>query len=208
MKLYYAPNACSLAPHIVLRELGLSFELIRVDNRTKRTADDRSFYDVTPKGYVAALLLDNGSVLTEGPAIIQYLADLKPEAGLAPINGTWERVRLQEWLNFISSEIHAGSAPLFSADIPDSIKALFRDKLCKRLDFIADALRERPFLLGEAFGVADAYLYTVLTWMSGFSIDLCNWPSLSTFMERVGVRPSVAAALSAETTSRAVNAPH
>jgi glutathione S-transferase len=116
MKLYFAANACSLSPHIVLRELGLPFELVRVNNKTKQTSDGRSFLDVNPKGYVAALVLDNGEVLTEGPAILQYLADLKPEKMLAPANGTWERVRLQETLNFITSEIHAGCAPLFSSE--------------------------------------------------------------------------------------------
>jgi len=119
MKLYYAPETCSLSPHIVLRELGLPFELVRVDNRTKRTADGGDFLAINPKGAVAALQLDDGRVLTEGAAIVQYLADLKPESGLAPANGTWDRARLQEWLNFIASEIHAGFSPLFSAELAE-----------------------------------------------------------------------------------------
>lgn len=201
MKLYFAPNACSLSPHIVLRESGQSFELIRVNNQTKKTAEGGSFLDVNPKGYVAALMLDDGSVLTEGPAILQYLADLRPDSNLAPPNGSWERVRLQEWLSFISSEIHSGCSPLFSSDIPDAVKHLFRQKLFKRFEFIADALQAHEYLLGEKFSVADAYLFTVLRWMPTFGIDLRGWPVLDRFMARIDARPSVRAALDAENAS-------
>jgi glutathione S-transferase len=185
MKLYFAPNACSLSPHIVLRELGLPFELVRVNNKTKQTSEGRSFLEVNPKGYVAALVLDNGEVLTEGPAILQYLADLKPEAKLAPANGTWERVRLQETLNFVTSEIHAGCSLLFSSDIPEDVKDIIKEKFYKRLDNLE-------------FGVADAYLYTVLSWLPHFSIDIRRWKALARFMERIGARAAVKAALAAE----------
>ena len=133
MKLYYAPHACSLSPHIVLRELGLSFDLVKVDNRTRLTADGRDFRTINPKGYVAALELDDGQVLTDGPAIVQYLADLDPESRLAPRAGTWERVRLQEWLNFVATEIHAGSAPLFNTALPEEALACFRTRLSRVL---------------------------------------------------------------------------
>lgn len=203
MKLYFAPETCSLSPHIVLRELRLPFELVRVDNKTKKTADGSDFLVVNPKGYVAALELDNGEVLTEGPAIVQFLADLKPEAGLAPQNGTWARVRLQEWLNFITSEIHAGSSPLFNAAIPDSVKAIFKERLFHRFEQIVATLTVQDYLMGERFGVADAYLFTVLRWMRFFSIDLNRWPAIAAYMERIGARPAVQAALEVEGTPRA-----
>ncbi|SEJ84583.1 glutathione transferase GstA [Achromobacter sp. NFACC18-2] len=198
MKLYYAPHTCSLSPHIVLRELGLPFDLVKVDNKTKQTADGRDFRAINPKGYVAALELDNGHVLTEGPAILQYLADLKPESRLAPAAGTWERVRLQEWLNFVSGEIHAGSAPLFNAALPEEAKAIFREKLFKRFDFLQDTLTRQDHLTGAAFSVVDAYLYTVLGWCKFFAIDLGRWPALPAYVKRIGARPAVQAALRAE----------
>lgn len=204
MKLYFAPDACSLSPHIVLRELDLPFELIRVNNRTKRSADGGDFYRVNPKGYVAALMLDDGKVITEGAAIVQYLADLRPEAALAPPNATFERVRLQEWLNFITSEIHAGSSPLFNSSLPEEVKTRFRDTLRRRLDFVAQTLDEQAFLLGEAFSVADAYLFTVLRWMDQFSIDLKYWPSITRYMSLISQRRSVQTALAAEAASQAV----
>ena len=204
MKLYFAPDACSLSPHIVLRELDLPFELIRVNNRTKRSADGGDFYRVNPKGYVAALMLDDGKVITEGAAIVQYLADLRPEAALAPPNATFERVRLQEWLNFITSEIHAGSSPLFNSTLPEEVKTRFRDTLRHRLDFVAQTLDEQAFLLGEAFSVADAYLFTVLRWMEQFSIDLKYWPSITRYMSLISQRRSVQTALAAEAASQAV----
>jgi glutathione S-transferase len=203
MKLYFAPDTCSLSPHIVLRELGLPFELVRVDHKTKGTADGGDFRAINPKGYVAALQLDDGETLTEGPAIVQYLADLRPEAGLAPANSSFARVRLQEWLNFITSEIHAGSSPLFNAAIPDAVKAIFKDRLFQRLDFIAATLERQDYLLGARFSVADAYLFTVLLWMRFFAIDLTRWPAIAKFMERVGARPTVKAALEAESAAKA-----
>ncbi|QGZ40920.1 glutathione S-transferase [Pseudoduganella flava] len=198
MKLYYAPYTCSLSPHIVLRELGLPFELVRVDNKTKQMADGRDFRTINPKGYVAALELDDGQVLTEGPAIVQYLADLRPESGLAPRAGSWERVRLQEWLNFVTSEIHAGSAPLFNAALPGEAKSFFRKKLFKRFDFLQQTLDRQDYLTGTAFTVADAYLFTVLGWCKFFAIDLGPWPALPAYVQRIGARPAVRAALRAE----------
>jgi glutathione S-transferase len=197
MKLYFVTGACSLSPHIVLQELGVPYELARVDFKTKRTSDGQDFLAVNPKGAVAALQLDDGEVVTEGPAIIQYLADLKPEAKLAPANGTLARVRLQEWLNFISSELHAGVGPLFNPAVPEAAKEIAKAKLFKKLDVVEKTLAKQDYLLGE-FSVADAFLFTILSWMPHFSIDLAGWPSTAAFVERIGARPSVAAARAAE----------
>ena len=198
MKLYYAPYACSLAPHIVLRELDLPFELIRVDNTTKRTVNGDDFLAINPKGYVAALQLDNGQVLTEGPAILQFLADLRPEANLAPVSGTFERVRLQEWLNFVSTEIHGGLGWLFSSQFPDEVKALIKEKLFKRFVVLSQTLVRQDYLMADGFSIADAYLFTVLRWTSVFGIDLNQWPALVRFQARIDQRPAVKAALAAE----------
>jgi glutathione S-transferase len=199
VKLYFAPGACSLSPHIVLRELALPFELVRVNNKTKKTADGSDFLDVNPKGYVAALRLNDGQVLTEGPAIVQYLADQKPEARLAPPNGTLERVRLQEWLNFIGTELHGRCSPLFNPAIPEEVKTILKETLLKRLKLIAATLDKQDYLLGAQFTVADAYLFTVMRWTKVFAIDLNTWPSIASYMQRVGARPAVVAALDAET---------
>jgi glutathione S-transferase len=198
MKLYYAPQACSMAPHIMLRELDLPFELIRVDNRTKQTAAGEDFLAINPKGYVAALQLDNGQVLTEGPAILQYLADLRPEANLAPQNGTFERVRLQEWLNFVSTEIHGGLGWLFNAQFPEEVKRLIKEKLFKRFAVLVRTLEQQDYLMPEGFSVADAYLFTVLRWAAGFGIELEQWPALVRFQARIDQRPAVKATLAAE----------
>ncbi|WP_024277422.1 glutathione transferase GstA [Xanthobacter sp. 126] len=198
MKLYFAPDTCSLSPHIVLQEVGLPYELVRVNNRTKRTSTGEDFLAINPKGYVAALELDTGEVLTEGPAIVQYLADLKPEAGLAPAPGALARVRLQEWLNFITSEVHAGSSPLFNRALPEEALVIFRDRLFRRLDFIEANLASRDYLVGDGFTVADAYLFTVLGWMKGFSINLDRWPATARYMLRISARASVQSALARE----------
>jgi glutathione S-transferase len=198
MKLYFAPHTCSLSPHIVLQELGLPHELVKIDNQTKLTADGRDFRSINPKGYVAALELDNGEVLTEGPAIVQYLADLRPEAQLAPPPGSWQRVRLQEWLNFITSEIHAGAAPLFNKALPEAAQTIFRDKLERRMALLESTLRQQDYLLDSGFSVADAYLYTVLGWFKFFEIDLDNWPAVMAYGKRIAARPSVQAAKLAE----------
>ncbi|WP_241070005.1 glutathione transferase GstA [Achromobacter insuavis] len=198
MKLYYAPGTCSLSPHIVLRELDLPFDLIRVDNRAKRTEDGRDFLTINPKGYVAALEIDGGQVLTEGPAISQYLADLRPEAGLAPPAGSWARSQLHEWLNFISAEIHGGFGPLFNRDLPEAARAWWQTRLEKRLDYVATALRERQALVQDRYGLADIYLYAVLLWAPQLGVDLARWPALVAFQRRVESRPAVQAALAAE----------
>ena len=198
MKLYYAPHACSLAPHIVLRELAMPFDLVRVDNQAKTTADGEDFLKINPKGYVAALKLDNGQVLTEASAILQYLADLKPAAGLAPANGSWERVRLQEWLNFIASEIHGGLAIFFNPAIQGEVRAMFLATLFKRFAILVQTLERQDYLLGEQYSVADAYLFVVLRWAGVHAIDLQQWPALAAFQLRVGSRPAAIAALAAE----------
>ncbi|UXI68840.1 glutathione transferase GstA [Tahibacter amnicola] len=195
MKLYFAPGTCSLSPHIVLRELGLAFDLVKVDLATKTSADGADFTAINPKGYVPALQLDDGRVLTEGPAIVQYLADLKPASGLAPANGTFERYQLQEWLNFISTEIHKQFSPLFNAANPDSVKEAQKKKLAQRFQEIARTLEKQDFLTGPTFSVADAYFFTVLQWSKFFQIDLNQWPAIARFVERVGARPAVAAAV-------------
>ncbi|PKH40107.1 glutathione transferase GstA [Pseudomonas sp. 43NM1] len=199
MKLYFAPQACSMAPHIVLRELDLPFELVRVDNKTKKTAAGDDFLAINPKGYVAALQLDDGQVLTEGPAILQYLADLRPEAKLAPANGSFERVRLQEWLNFVSTEIHGGLGWLFNSQFPEETKAQIKEKLFKRFKVLTATLEKQDYLLASGFSVVDAYLFTVLRWTSLFAIDLNQWPALAQFQARVEARPAVKAVLAEET---------
>ena len=199
MKLYFSPSACSLSPHIALREAGINFQLVKVDLKNRKlSADGGDFTKINPKGYVPVLELDDGSLLTEGPAIVQYIADQKPEAGLAPTPGALERYRLQEWLTFINSEIHQGFSPLFNPTTPDGYKALARENLNGRLAFVAEHLAKNDFLLGERFSVADGYLFTVLNWTQWTGIDLAQWPSLVAFQERVGSRPAVKAALAAE----------
>jgi glutathione S-transferase len=197
MKLYYAPHTCSLSPLIILNELGSPHELIKVDNQTKRTADGRDFRDINPKGYVAALELDNGEVLTEGPVILQYLADLKPAAELAPAPGSWPRVRLQEMLNFITSEIHAGIAPLFNQDLPEAAQAIFRERLFRRMALLEAALQQHAYVMGASFTVADAYLYTILGWFKFFAVALSRWPAVAAYEQRIAARPSVQAAIQA-----------
>lgn len=198
MKLYYAPGTCSLSPHIVLRELDLPFDLVRVDNRSKRTADGGDFLAINPKGYVAALEIDGGKVLTEGPAISQYLADLRPKAGLVPPAASWARSQLHEWLNFISAEIHGGFGPLFNRDLPEAARAWWQARLQKRLEYAAAALRERQALVQDRYGVADIYLYVVLRWAPQLGVDLARWPALVAFQHRIESRPAVQAALAAE----------
>lgn len=199
MKLYFSPHACSLSPHIALREAGLGFELVKVDLRKHTLAADGSdFTKINPKGYVPVLELDDGTRLTEGPAIVQYIADLKPESGLAPRAGSFERYRLQEWLGFINSEIHKNFGPLFNPNTPEEYKAIVRKNQEKQLGFVAGHLAANDFLLGEQFTVADGYLFTTLNWCQWTGIDLGQWPSLAAFQERIAGRPAVKAALAAE----------
>jgi len=198
MKLYYSPGACSLASHITLRELGLPFEAIAVDLRRKTTQSGADFNALSPKGYVPVLELDSGAILTEGPAVLQYLADQRPAAGLAPANGTLERYRLQEWLGFINSEIHKSFGPLFDPTAPDAVKEPARRQIARRLGYTEQALAGRDYLLGAQFTVADAYLYTVLSWTGLVGIDLGQWPGLKAYHARIAARPAVQAAHAAE----------
>lgn len=198
MKLYYAPGACSLAAHIVLREAGLSFQLNKVDLATHMTEDGRDFYAINPKGYVPALELDDGRVITEVSAIIQHLADLKPESRLVPAQGSIERVQLREWLSFIAMEIHKGFGPLWNPACIGDWRAGVVATLEKRLDFPARQLRQTPYLMGNMMTVADIYLFVILSWARLLQVDLSRWPSLGDFIERIGNRPQVLAALRAE----------
>lgn len=198
MKLYYFSGACSLASNIALREAGLPFESVKVDRRTRKAADGLDYNEVNPKGYVPALTLDNGEVLTENVAVLQYIADRNPASKLAPPAGTMERYRLVEWLAFISSEIHKNFSPLFREDAPEETKQYVRKVLSIRLDYLNRAIGNRPFLMGEQFTVADAYLFTVLGWSRHLNFDLGKWPQVQRYIERVGARPQVAEALKAE----------
>jgi glutathione S-transferase len=198
MKLYFSPGACSLASHIVLRELGLPFEIEKVNGKTKTTASGADFWKINPKGYVPTLKLDDGEVLTEGPIIMQYLADKKPEANLVPANGTMARYRLQEWLGFINSELHKSYSPLFYADTPEQTKQSSIEKIGKRLDLIEANLAGKDFLTGNTFTIADAYLYVVTNWSQFVGIDLGKWPLVKALHARVGARASVKAAHDAE----------
>jgi glutathione S-transferase len=198
MKLYYFSGACSLASNIALREAGLPFELVKVDRRTRKAADGLDFNEVNPKGYVPALALDNGEVLAENVAVLQYIADRNPASKLAPAAGTMERYRLVEWLAFISSEIHKNFSPLFRDDTPEETRQHLRRVLSARLDYLSRAIGNRPFLMGEQFTVADAYLFTVLGWSRHLDFDLAKWPLVQRYMERVGARPQVTEALKAE----------
>lgn len=198
MKLYYAPGACSLAPHIVSREAGIDLDLVKVDLGAHKTSDGGDFYAVNPKGYVPVLGLDNGEVLTEVATLVQYLADKKPDSGLAPVAGTWERYRLMEWLTFVSTELHKGFGPLFNPKSPEETKQAAKDKLAKRFAYLDNELSGRDFLTGSRFSAADAYAFTVLNWAGNLGIDLSRYPKLSAFMQRVSSRPKVQEALRAE----------
>ena len=198
MKLYFSPGACSLSPHIVAREAGLPVTLVRVDTKGKKTITGDDYLSINGKGYVPLLELDDGTRLTEGPAIVQYLADRAPQKKLAPANGTIERYQLQEWLNFITSELHKQFSPLFDPSMPDDAKVKFRDKIALRFDWIVAQLADRPFLTGGDFTVADAYLFTVANWTKYTGIDLARWPVLQAYMARVAARHDVQAALKEE----------
>jgi glutathione S-transferase len=198
MKLYYAPGACSLSPHIVARELGINLELKKVNNKEKTVEGGGDFWSVNAKGYVPTLELDNGQRLTEGPAIVQYLADQKPESGLAPKNGTFERYQVQEWLNFLTSEVHKQFSPLFRPNTPEDYKPIVKQNLASRFDWIEQQLAGKDYLMGKAFTVADAYLFVLLGWTKPTGIDLAKWPNLAAFHKRVGARPKVQEAMLAE----------
>jgi glutathione S-transferase len=198
MKLYYSPGACSLSPHIVLLEAGLNFTAEKVDLQSKKTESGADFTTVNSKGAVPALLMDDGKLLTEGAAIVQYIADQKPQSGLAPASGTLERYRLMEILNYIASEIHKGYSPLWNPAITADAKEAALAALDKKFTFLTAQLGDKPYLLGDTFTVADAYLFTVLSWSSHVGVDLGRWHVLSAYLARVGHRPKVQEALKAE----------
>lgn len=198
MQLYFAPGACSLASHITLREAGFPFELKRADVKTKKLEDGSDYFAVNSKGAVPALRLDDGQVLTEGPAILQYIADQKPDSKLAPKAGTLERYRLLEWLNFITSEIHKTFSPLFNPANEPAVKEYATQNLHKKFDWLEQQLAGKQYLTGDTFTIADAYLFVVVNWSNFVGIDLSKWPTLQAFQGRVAARPKVQEAMEAE----------
>jgi glutathione S-transferase len=198
MKLYYYPGACSLAPHIVAREAGIALTLEKVDLANRTTETGANYLAVNPKGYVPALGLQDNSVLTEASAIIQYLADSQSKADLAPAHGSMERYRLIEWLGFISTEIHKGFGPLWNPATPDAVKAATKERLASRFAYLDEKLGSQPFLMGDTFTIADAYLFTVVNWTNFHAIDISSFPNLHAFQARIAARPAVQQALEAE----------
>ena len=198
MKLFYAPGACSLSPHIALLEAGLPFSLSKVDLKDKKLESGEDFNGINGKGYVPVLQLDDGQVLTEGPAIVQYIADQKPATGLAPAAGTVERYRLQEWLNFITAELHKPMGSMFNPAQTPEWKESVKATLSKRLDWLSKQLEGKQYLLGDKFSIADGYLFTVLNWAGMVKFDLGNWPLIQQYAARVGQRPKVVEAMKAE----------
>jgi glutathione S-transferase len=197
MKLYYSPGACSQAPHIALNELGLPYEAVKVDLTKHTLRDGTDFREINPKGYVPVLELDDGTRLTEVGVLLQYLADQKPGT-IAPVFGTLARWRLMEWLNFISTEVHKGFGPLWNPNTPAEVRERTVQALGNRFTFLAKTLGHQPYLTGEAFSVADAYLWVILNWADYHKVDLAPWPALQQFRQRVAARPAVLATLKAE----------
>ena len=202
MKLYYSPGACSLSPHIVLREAGLAFEPVLASTKTHQLADGTDYYTINPLGYVPLLELDDGTRLREGPAIVQYIADLAPTKNLAPAAGTLSRYRLQEWLTFIGTEMHKTYSPFFNPAMPDEAKAVFKSKLQSRYEWLDRELAGKEYLMGDHFTVADGYLFTVTNWAKPVGIDLSPYPNVQAWHARVGARPKVQEALKAEGLSK------
>jgi glutathione S-transferase len=198
MKLYFSPGACSLSPHIVSREAGIPLDLEQVDNREKKTKSGQDFWSINPKGQVPVLEIDAGHRLTEGPVIVQYLADQKPASGLMPPVGSIDRYRVQEWLNFITSELHKTFGPLFRLTTPEEFKTQSKENLGKRLDWIDKQLAGKQYLMGDTFTIADPYLFTVLRWSPRVGVDLAKWPNITAYLARVAARPKVQEALKAE----------
>jgi glutathione S-transferase len=198
MKLYFAPGACSLSPHIVMREAGAQYDLEQVNNQEKKTKSGTDYWTINAKGQVPVLEFDNGERLTEGPVIVQWIADQNPASGLVPPAGKLERYRVQEWLNFITSELHKTFGPIFRPTTPDAFKALSKENLGKRFDWLDKQLAGKDYLMGDKFSVADAYLFTVLRWTSRIDIDLAKWPNLKAYVDRVAARPKVQEALKVE----------
>jgi glutathione S-transferase len=198
MKLYFAPGACSLSPHIVLREAGFNFDLEQVNNQEKKTKSGVDYWGINAKGQVPVLELDDGDRITEGPVIVQYLADQKPASSLIPANGSIERVRVQEWLNFTTSEIHKTFGPIFRPTTPDAYKDIWKENLGKQFDWLDKQLAGKQYLTGDKFTVADAYLFTVLRWSTRVNIDLSKWPNVKAYVDRVATRPKVQEAMKVE----------
>ena len=198
MKLYYSPGACSLSPHIVACEAELSIELVKVDLQSKLTESGEDFRQLNPNGYVPLLILDDGNRLSEGPAIVQYLADLAPDKKLIPPAGSFERYQVQQWLNFISTEIHKSFSPLFNAAAPEAAKQLAVETLTRRLETVSEQLASRPFLLGDHFSVADVYLFVTLSWGQYVNVDISRWPALARYADKISERPAVQKAMKEE----------
>lgn len=198
MKLYYSPGACSLSAHIALCESGLPFEAIPAPTKTHQLPDGTDYYTINPLGYVPLLQLDNGELLREGPVIVQYVADQAPDKALAPANGTLARYRLQEWLNFIGTELHKGFSPLFNPAVPAEAKGVFKERLESRLKWVDGELAGRDYLLGDTFTVADGYLFTVSGWAPRVGVVTEGLANLQAYRARVAARPAVQAAMKAE----------
>ena len=198
MKLYYSPGACSLSPHIVLHEAGLAYTPVLASTKSHKLQDGTDFYTINPLGYVPVLELDDGTRLREGPAIVQYLADQAPHKNLAPANGTLARYRLQEWLTFIGTELHKSFGPLFTPGTPEDYKPQGRERLLGRLQWVDGELAHKPYLMGEQFTVADAYLFTVSNWCGHVGVDISGLKHLAAYRERIAARPAVQAAMKAE----------
>ena len=198
MKLYYSPGACSLSAHIALQEAGLAYTPVLASTKSHKLQDGTDYYTINPLGYVPVLELDDGTRLREGPAIVQYLADQAPHKNLAPANGTLARYRLQEWLTFIGTEIHKGFSPLFKPTTPADYKPLVHEQLLSRLQWVDGELAHKPYLMGEHFSVADAYLFTVTNWAPAVNLDISALKNLAAYRERIAARPAVQAAMKAE----------
>ncbi len=198
MKLYYSPGACSLSPHIALLEAGLPYDLVKVDVRAKKLENGDDFLKVNPKGQVPALELDSGEIVTEGPVIVQMIADKAAGKNLAPARDSAERYKLLEWLNFVTTELHKNFSPLFNPAIPDEVKAFFKDRIMGKFKYADDKLAGQDYLMGKQFTVADGYLYTMLRWADGNKMDLSALKNLMAFKDRVGARPKVQEALTKE----------
>ncbi|MES2530278.1 MAG: glutathione transferase GstA [Pseudomonadota bacterium] len=202
MKLYYSPGACSLSPHIALHEAGLAFEAVLASTKTHKLQDGTDYYGINPLGYVPLLELDDGTLLREGPAIVQYIADQAPLKNLAPANGTLARYRLQEWLTFIGTELHKGFSPLFNPAMPEEAKTISRNRLMSRYTWLDKELANKEFVMGEHFSVADGYLFTVTNWAKAMKFDMSVFPNVLAWHDRVGSRPAVQAALQAESATK------
>lgn len=198
MKLYYSPGACSLSPHIALKESGLAFEAIAAPTKTHQLPDGTDYYTINPLGYVPLLVLDDGTQLREGQVIVQYIADQVPARQLAPANGTFARYKLQEWLSFVGTELHKSFSPLFTPGMPEEAKTIAKTRLVSRLQWVDGELAKTPYLMGDTFTVADGYLFTVVNWAKHVGIDISGLAHLGAFMARVGARPAVQEALRAE----------